>query len=364
MPIAELGYRHWEGARTSALRRCVAIARSEVAIAYKSSKLLRRFLVFAWTPILYFCPFFLAIGYIADPANALDGGAMLTEMAMEFLSREAIERVRENPELFLPEIWSIAFYFFFAYTQSIFAMLVVAIVGPPLIARDMKSKAFLVYFSKPIQPWQYLAGKLATIVFFVASMTLFPALLLYAVGIALSPTGGTLTATLPILFQIVLSSVVIAIPVGMLVLLLSSLTKDRRIATFTWVAVWIFGEIAFRVLTIGGSTGHHTPPAWASLLSIRELTTKATAGIFDLRGSIQSLFENLGDSAGGLDRVLRGMAAEMGDASLMERRMSQTDVLDIGSAGYPPGVSLAVLAVISALCAFVVLRRVTGPVRI
>ena len=120
MPIAELGYRHWQGKRTSALRRSLAIARSEVAIAYKNSKLLRRFLIFAWMPILYFCPFFLAIGYVADPSNDLGEGAMLTEMASEFLPREAVEKVRENPELFLPQIWAIAFYFFFAYTQSIF----------------------------------------------------------------------------------------------------------------------------------------------------------------------------------------------------------------------------------------------------
>ena len=81
MPISELGYRHWTGKRTGPFARAIAIARSEVAIAYKSSKLLRRVLILAWMPVLYFCPFFLAIGYVTDPKNALVEGALLTEIA-------------------------------------------------------------------------------------------------------------------------------------------------------------------------------------------------------------------------------------------------------------------------------------------
>lgn len=345
MPIAELGYRHWEGTRTSALRRMLAITRSEIAIAYKGSKLLRRFLVFAWMPIMWFCPFFLAVGYMADPSNDLSEGAMLSEIATAFFNREAIEVVRANPELFLPQIWSVAFYVFFYWTQSILAMIVVAIVGPPLIARDLRSKAFLVYFSKPIQPWQYLVGKLATVVFFVFSMTLFPALFLYAVGIALSPDAGTLTATIPIVLKIILSSVMIAVPISMVVLLLSSFTKDRRIATFSWVTVCIFGEIAFWTLTFGGYSANYTPPAWATALSLHELTTQATAGVFGLRGNLQTLFENFGDSGQRVDRAVQEMVVDFG-------------------ADTTPTISMVVLIGLSALCAFVVLRQVTKPVRI
>ena len=288
MPIVDLGYRHWQGKRTGAMRRWLAITRSEIAIAYKSSRLLRRFLIFAWMPILYFCPFFLAVGYVADPANDLTEGSLLTELAGEFFSQEALMRLRQNPELILPGIWSIAFYFFFAYTQSILSMIVVAIMGPPLIAKDLRTKAFLVYFSKPIRPWQYVLGKLSAVIFFVFIMTLFPALFLYLVGVALSPNTGTLLATLPIILKIVLSSIFISVPIALVVLLLSSLTKDRRIATFSWVAVWIFGEIAFRMLTATSNFAPgYKPPPWAALLSLRELTTRATAGNIRARGQHQ-----------------------------------------------------------------------------
>ncbi len=363
MPIAELGYRHWEGLRTGTTRRWLAITRSEVTIALKSSKLLRRFLIFAWVPIFYFCPIFLAIGYVANPANDLSQGFVLAEIASGLLPPDAIEQMRENPELILPGMWALGFYLFFAYTQSFFSMIVVAIAGPPLIAKDMANKAFLVYFSKPIRPWQYLLGKLCTVAFFVFSMTLFPALMLYAAGIALSPDIGTGLATLPVLLRIVGASVMIAIPVASVVLLLSSLTKNRRIATFAWLAVWIFGEIAYQVLTVGAVEGGFKPPAWAALLSLRELTTRATSGIFEVRANVAMLMEQGGDSNRGMASAMRDLAREM-EVNVTAGSSSQSQILEIAGSGYPPIVSIAVLLGLSVVCVCVLLRRVTKPVRI
>lgn len=358
MPVSELGYRHWEGRRTGVIRRSLAIARSEVGIAYRGSKLLRRFLVFAWAPVLYFCPFFLAIGYIADPNNELAAGSVLTEISREFFRDETVALLRANHEVLLPRIWSIAFFFFFAYTQSFFSMIVVAIAGPPLIARDIKSKAFLVYFSKPIRPWQYVLGKLLAVVFFVFSMTLFPAVVLYAIGVALSPDVGTLTATLPILGQVILSSVVIAVPIAMVVLLLSSLTRDRRIATFTWVGTWIFGEMAFRVLSFGHRSGGYEPPPWAALLSLRELTTRATASILELRDSIETVSMSLDGSGERFERFMGEVARELGEPALRDLPRSKQHLLNLVSSGYPAWVSIVVLVAISGVCGWFVMRRV------
>ena len=365
MPIAQLGYRHWQGLRTGSLRRCLAITKSELAIALKSSKLLRRFLILAWMPILYFCPIFLGIGYVANPDNELREGSMLAEIARELLPKAAIDQLRDNPEIILPGLWALGFYFFFAYTQSFLSMIVVAIVGPPLIAKDLRSKAFLVYFSKPIRPWQYLLGKLLTVLFFVFSMTLFPALLLSIVGIALSPSLSTVVATIPILLEIAAASAIIAIPISLLVLLLSSLTKNRRLATFAWLALWIVGEISFRTLSIGGSFGsNHEAPGWAALLSIRELTTQATSAIFGVRGHLTALLEQLGPAGGRLERSLRDIARDMGDSNLLGELGQHRHAIEHTSSAYPPTVSIIVLILASIVCCIILLRRVTKPVRI
>ncbi len=365
MPIAELGYRHWEGKRTGPLRRCFAIARSEVTIAFQSSRLLRRFLFVAWMPLLYFCPFFLAIGFVADPSNDLEAGAMLTEIAREFLPRDVIGQLRANPGQLLPAIWSVAFYLFFAWTQSFLSMIVIAIAGPPLIARDHQTKAFLVYFSKPIQAWQYLFGKLSALVFFVFSMTLIPAIFLYAISIALSPDGSTLAATLPIILKVVLASLVTAIPIGMVVLLISSLTKDRRIATFVWLLMWIFGEVAFRVLTASSAfSADHKPPAWASLLSLRELTMRAVSGIFQVKGNIETLVLELGASGDGLGRNLMNLAEDMGDSAAMDRPNSAQQFTDLAGLGISPGLATLALIALSVGSGFIILRRARKAVSI
>jgi ABC-2 type transport system permease protein len=367
MPIAELGYRPWQGQRTGVHRRWLAIARTEIAIAWQNSKLLRRFVIFAWIPILYFCPFFLAVGYVANPENDLNG--LLPKVANEVLGRDGIERLRERPELVVPALWSIAFYLFLAYTQSLFAMFVVAIVGPPLIAKDLRSKAFLVYFSKPIRSWQYLLGKLGTIVFFVCLMTLFPALVLYLLGIALSPNLATAGSTLPILLRIAAASAVIAIPVGFVALTVSALTKNRRVATFTWVGVWICGEIAFRVLTIGASFGNYDgvaakPPTWPALLSLRELTTRATAGILEVREQTTWLLDHFGNQGSRLAATIRDIGIEMGDQQFLQHPgMAKLAEAEAGS-GLAPGVAIAALALISIVCAGIVRHRILQPVRI
>ena len=67
----------------------------------------------------------------------------------------------------------------------------------------MRSKAFLLYFAKPIGTWEYLGGKLCVPLFFICGITLFPALALYAISIALSPDANTLLATAPIVGRIV-----------------------------------------------------------------------------------------------------------------------------------------------------------------
>jgi ABC-2 type transport system permease protein len=361
MPIAELGYRHWTGKRTSPLGRCAAIARSEVSIAFESSRLLRRFILLAWVPILYFCPIFVAFGVITDPARGLDEGSLLQGAARQFFSAEALERLRANPELSLPAIWSVVFFVFFAYTQALFSMIAVAIVAPPLISKDLRSKAFLVYLSKPIQPWQYLLGKLGTVVSFVFAMTLLPACFLYLVGIALSPNASTLLATLPIVLDIALCSLVIALPVGLVVLLLSSLTKDRKVATFMWIALWICGEFAFRVIS-SATTFNESPRGtpWAGLLSLRELTTRASAGIFDMSGNLQLLMTMIGGSDGGGKNVLDAFSHEIRPSEIAFDAATGERLLQ----SYPPVISMLVLAAVCILSAVILLRRIRRQVTI
>jgi len=283
MPIFETGYRDWEGARRGALTRAWCITRSGVRLAYRNA-ILRKIFYFVYAPLLYFVPLFFAIGSVTDPVRGANLSAIWNQICMGLFGREVTRMLIENPEVGRPAAWSLAFFIFFSYVQMFVAMIVVAFVGPPLICRDIRTKGYLVYFAKPITVGEYLLGKGGVVVSYVFLVTLVPALLLYAISIAYSPSLGALLDTWDIVVRIFAASVVFAIPTALFLLLLSAVVPEVRYAAFTWIAVCVFGNVAYRALL--ATPGLHDA-GWIFLLSPREILVTAYERIFDLRGSLE-----------------------------------------------------------------------------
>lgn len=332
MPIHELGYRHWEGPLRAPLLRAWAIARTGIAIAFRG-KALRRLMLFAWAPLLYYGVLFFAVGYVTDSSHQINCFDVSFTIVRRLFGTEFAQRMLSEPESIRSAVWSLVFYYFFAYSQSFLTFLIVAIVGPPLISQDVRSKAFLVYFSKPITRLEYLLGKATVLLFAMFLVTLLPALVLYILSIGFSPSVGTLLDTGMTLVRITLASLVIAVPVTALVLFLSSLTRDWRYAAFGWVAIWLLGELAFRVLTatIGLRDSH-----MVFLVSIRKTTVVLIQSIFDVTGQ----FEALGTSA---------------ELSRITTSLNTT---------YPAGVAFTALAALTVICFAGLWRRISAPMRI
>ncbi len=193
MPIYELGYRHWEGRLRSALLRWWPITRTGIALGLRS-KMLRRLCFAAWAPLLYFAPLFFAVGSITDPTA--ESSRFWTEIAEEFFGgRLFIEFLQSQPEAARPIVWSLVFGFYLGRFQLFLSLIMTAIVAPPQISRDIRSKAFLVYFSKPITRGEYLIGKAGAVLAFLFWATLFPALLLYVLSVVFSPSLAVLADT-------------------------------------------------------------------------------------------------------------------------------------------------------------------------
>jgi ABC-2 type transport system permease protein len=331
MPVFELGYRHWEGKRTSAAFRWMAISRMGISLAFRS-KILRRLAFFAWTPLLYFGPFFYLVGTATESKTlaALRSGP--PEMMRGILGRELAARVYEDPESLRPLVWSVAFQSFMSIPQALIMIILVAIAGAPLIAQDVGSKAFLVYFSKPISKWEYLLGKAGTVLFFILLVTLFPGLVLYLISIAVSPSARAIGDTWTILPRLFGCAAVIAIPSTCVILFLSSLAREARYVAFAWIALWALGEASYLIL--------HTLPrlrdaGWITLLSPWECLNAVAGAMFDAAGQ----FDALGIKVkGGLRQALFTTRA----------------------AGAP----LAWLAFVSLACFCGLARRVSAPMRI
>jgi ABC-2 type transport system permease protein len=124
-------------------------------------------------------------------------------------------------------------------------VLLVGLVAPPLISQDIRSRAFLLYFSRPLTRGEYLLGKLGSVWFFLAMISTIPALVLYFMGVVLSPSLSVVSATWDLPIRIVGASVVLMLPTSALALCLSSMTQESRYAGFSWFAIWILGWFTY-----------------------------------------------------------------------------------------------------------------------
>jgi ABC-2 type transport system permease protein len=252
MPKHELGYRSWTGRRSAAWSRFLTIPGSAIPIAWQS-KMLRRAVLLSWLPMFYFAVGFFVYEWFTAQM-LLDGearrGAMVAAMRMSDvltelgLDRAVVEKLADDPSSVRSELWSFMLFTFLRHPQLWGVVLVVGLVAPDLIAKDVRTRAFLLYFSKPLTRLEYLLGKGAVVGAFLGLISAAPALSLYAVAVLLSPELGVLAATWDIPIKVCLCSLVVALPSTYLALALSSVTSQGRVAAFSWYAIWILGALA------------------------------------------------------------------------------------------------------------------------
>ena len=88
-----------------------------------------------------------------------------------FASQSQIEILMESftkePNEARGYVWSFLLLQLLRRTQGWMVLILIGLIAPPLISKDIRSRAFLFYFSKPISRTDYLVGKFAVIGFFV-----------------------------------------------------------------------------------------------------------------------------------------------------------------------------------------------------
>lgn len=252
MPIHDLGFRKWEGERSSAAVRWWVIAQTGVRLAWKSSWV-RRMLFFAWMPTLTWAiVFFLYERALDQSPESLQAFVTLAEWADagtgEF--RHLINEMRIDPEAARHTFWAALLMVFFRSPQAILMVMLVGLIAPPLISRDVRSRAFLVYFSRPLRPFEYVLGKASVLWTYLLMISGFPAFALYLMAVLLSPELSLVGQTWDLPLRIFTATVVLLIPTTAVALCFSSMTSESRYAGFAWFAVWILGSAAYFMLTL------------------------------------------------------------------------------------------------------------------
>lgn len=257
MPIHNLGYREWKGERLSGGSRWTVVAGIGIQRAWQNMWL-RRIAFVVWAaPLMYGILIFFGEQYLSSPSAVIPPET--DWFLAQILPAEAMPDVRAtlnslngmSPEERLttvrPVLWK-AVLLALQRSQMLGLVLVIGLVAPPLISTDVRSRAFLLYFSRPLTRFQYIFGKFMTVATFVSLVLLLPQLLLYFFAVLLSPDISVVAYTWDLPIRCVVMFIAVATPAILLALMLSSLTVETRFATFGWFAIWIFGLVAFLVM--------------------------------------------------------------------------------------------------------------------
>lgn len=242
MPIHDVGYRDWSGQLSSPWMRWSVIAGAGIRMVWRSHWL-RRMLLLAWLPAVSMgFAFFLYEQALKRPETTT-----ALQMLLRWLpnSDYALEAWKAAPDQSRHAVWSLFMMTFFRYPQGTLMVLVVGLIAPSLIARDFRSRAFLLYFSRPLTPIEYIFGKSIVLWFYLAAITTLPALVLYILGVLLSPDASVVWYTWDLPLRILGASIALIIPTTALALCFSSMTTESRYAGFAWFALWVMGWVAY-----------------------------------------------------------------------------------------------------------------------
>ncbi len=246
MAVHDLGYRGWSGRLAPPWSRTVAIAEVGIRHAWQS-RWLHRLVGVAWIPACWF-----AVGFFVLQQALLY--TEFREMLTPFLQGAPVElrmllRGAGDLEGARHSVWAWLLYTFFRYPQGFLMVLVVGLIAPQLVSQDLRSRAFVLYFSRPLSRTEYILGKFLTVWFYLAMISTLPAIAIYAVGAVLSPQIDVFVATWDLPLRIVGASAVLAVPTAALALWISSMTQESRYAGFAWFAVWVLGWVTYGILT-------------------------------------------------------------------------------------------------------------------
>ena len=134
-------------------------------------------------------------------------------------SQEELDQARHH-------VWAWLLQTLFRYPQGVLMVLVVGLVAPPLIAQDVRSRAFLLYFSRPLTRGEYILGKAAVVWCYLLLITTLPALTLYVMAVLFSPDLSVVEHTWDLPLRILAASAVLMIPTTAVALFFSSLTYN------------------------------------------------------------------------------------------------------------------------------------------
>jgi ABC-2 type transport system permease protein len=247
MAVYEVTYKRYLGKLTPEWSRFLVIPRHAFRDVFKS-KLFTAFFVVCFIPLLLEA----ILIYLHHNVNAL---AILKVDVRELIPIDT------------------SFFQTFVNLQGSFAFFVTLLVGPPLVARDLRNNALPLYLCRPFSRTEYVLGKMSVLLILLSAITWVPQLLLFLFQSYLEgPTW--FVNNLSIAAAIFVGSVVWILLLALLSQAVSALVKWRVVASAALLGIFfipsVFGEVVNNIFMT----------RWGHIISLGALIRNVTAGLF------------------------------------------------------------------------------------
>ena len=217
MPIHDQGYRRYGGQKARTGTGWTVIARAGIR-TFISKRAFLGLLLISWFPFFVRAVQF----YAASNLTSIPQASLLAPSAETF--RQFLEQ------------------------QQTFVFFVTVYVGAGLIANDRRANALQIYLSKPLTRAEYVFGKLAVLMAFLALVTWLPAIVLLIVQITFAGNFTFFMNNVFLFPAITLFAFIEVTLASSTMLALSSLSKSSRYVAILYAAVIFFTQAVYGVI--------------------------------------------------------------------------------------------------------------------
>lgn len=275
------GYQRWSGELKKGRWTWLAIATMGVRMTLKQSKT-RLLVMSSGFVMIGSCGIFYVISLL-EALSGTDAAKGLYDFVQVFfgIDLSGAAKIEEFRELLWQSVYLLTIKF-----QLFWVLIVVARIGPGLIAKDLKTRALPIYFAKPVTPATYLIGKWLVIASFIAVVILIPNLLSLVFGTII--TGGleTWSQTIGLGVDLFVSGAVVCLLGGAVILLLSSMTSDYRYVVVAWLAVCLIPMVAQKIIV--ETLPDDATTGWLGCISLRDNIVILTEWLLGIRSALEA----------------------------------------------------------------------------
>jgi ABC-type transport system involved in multi-copper enzyme maturation permease subunit len=247
MAVYEQTYKQYAGKLTPEWSRFLIIPRHAFRDVFKS-KLFTAFFIVCFLPLLVEA----ILIYLHHNVNAL---ALMKVNVRELIPIDAF------------------FFQTFVNLQATFAFFVTLLIGPPLVARDLRNNALPLYLCRPFSRTEYVLGKMSVLLILLSAMTWIPQLLLFCFQGYLEGASWFVD-NLWMASAIFIGSVVWILLLALLSQVVSALVKWRVVASGALLGIFfipsVFGEVINQLFFTH----------WGNIISLGALMKNVSAGLF------------------------------------------------------------------------------------